>query len=135
MAERRLILRRDERVPPPNKMDQNIVSAINRVLFQQKAPAHIRIMNARRNGKGSITAIRHQNATSEMALRYRDIIITAPRTVDRGVFDVEENESCQRQKIHAVPLTRYMRKGTEGLQKTREEFAAENEAIEIPTQV
>jgi len=87
-------------------MDQEIASAINRVLFQQKAPAPIRIMNAKRNAKGAITAITHPNATAEMALYYRDIIITAARTVDTGVVDVEENESWERLKIHAVPLIR-----------------------------
>jgi len=135
MADRRLILRRDETVPLPNKMDQEIGSGINRALFHQQAPAHIRIMNARRNVKGPITAITHQNATAEMAMQYRDIIITAARTVDRGVVDVEENETWERLKIHAVPLMRYMGKGTEGLQKMREEFEAENKGIAIPTQV
>jgi len=135
MAERRLILRRDESVPLSNKMDQEIVSAINRALFHQKAPAHIRIMNAMRNAKGAITAITHPNTTAEMALQYRDIIITGARTVDKGVVDVEENESWERLKIHTVSLVRYMGKGMEGLQKMREEFEAENEGIVIPTQV
>jgi hypothetical protein len=92
MADKRLILSRDESVPLPNKMDQEIASAINRALFHQQAPAHNRIMNARRNAKGAITAIAHQNATAEMAMRYRDVIIMPARTVDRGVVDVEENE-------------------------------------------
>jgi hypothetical protein len=116
-------------------MDQEIASAINRALFHQKAPAHVRIMNAKRNARGTITAVTHQNATAAMALMYRDVIITAARTVDKGVIDVEENESWERLKIHAVPLVRYMGKGTEGLQKMREEFEAENEGIAIPTQV
>jgi len=50
-------------------------------------------------------------------VRYRDIIITAARTVDTGVVDDEENESRDRLKINAVPLMQYMGKGTEGLQK------------------
>jgi hypothetical protein len=41
MAERCLILRRDECVPLSNKMDQEIASAIHRALFHQKALAHI----------------------------------------------------------------------------------------------
>jgi len=106
LADRRLIIRRDENVPLANKMDQEIASAINRALFHQQAPAHIRIMNARRNTKGANTAIRHQNVTAEMALRYRDIIITAARTVDKGVIDVKENESWERLKIRAVALVR-----------------------------
>jgi len=135
LTNRLIILRRDEKVPLPNKMDQEIVLAINRPLFHQQAPAHIRIMNARRNYNGAITAITHQNATAEMALHYRDIIITAARTVDKGVIDVEENESWERLKIHGVPVVWYMGKGTEGLQKMREEFKAENEGIVIPAQV
>jgi hypothetical protein len=113
-------------------MDQEIASAINRVLFHQQAPAHIRIMNARRNAMGAITVITHQNATGEMPLQYRDIILKAARTVDKGVIDVEENETWERLNIHAVSLVRYMGKGTEGLQKMREEFEAENEGLVIP---
>jgi len=92
-------------------------------------------MNARRNAKGAITAIMNQNATAEMAMRYRNMIITATRTLDKGVLDVEKTETWGRQKIHAVPLVRYMGRGTEGLQKMGEEFEAENESIAIPTQV
>jgi hypothetical protein len=135
MAERCLIGRSDESVPLPNKMDQEIVSAINRVLFHQQAPAHIRIINARRNAKGAITAITHQNTTAGMVLRYRDIIITAVRTVDKGVVDVADNESWERLKIHAVPLVQYMGNGMLGLHKMWEEFEAENKGVAIPTEV
>jgi hypothetical protein len=41
-----------------------------------------------------------------MSLQYRVIIITAARTVHKGVVDVEENESWERLKIHALPLVR-----------------------------
>jgi hypothetical protein len=92
-------------------------------------------MNARRNAKGKITAFMHQNATAEMTMQYCDIIITAARTIDRGVVDVEENVTWERLQIHAVPLMRYMGKGTEGLHMMREEFEAENEGIVIPTEV
>jgi len=70
-----------------------------------------------------------------MALQYRNIIIMAAKTVDKGVVDVEENEPWERMKIHAVPLVLYMGKGTDGLQKMREEFEAENEGVVIPAQV
>jgi hypothetical protein len=116
-------------------MVPEIASAINRALFLRKAPAHIWIMNAKRNTKGVITAITHPNATEEMAMWYGNIIIMAARTVDRGVVHVEENVNWERVKIHAVPLVWYMGKGTQGLQKMREEFEVENEGIENPTQV
>jgi hypothetical protein len=34
MADTRLILRRDESIPPPRKMNAEIASAVNRALFQ-----------------------------------------------------------------------------------------------------
>jgi len=89
IAERGLILRRDKRVPPPNKMDRQIASAINRAVFHLQTPAHIRILEMRRNAKGTITRFTNQNATAEMALQYRDIIITTARTVEKAVVDVE----------------------------------------------
>jgi len=93
MADRPQILKRDESIPLPRKMDEEIASAVNRALFQPQAPAHVRIMNARRNEKATMTAITHQNATAEMALLYRDIIMKAARSVDKGIIDVEGKES------------------------------------------
>jgi len=97
-------------------MDHDIVSASNRALFHQQAPAHIKIVNARRNAQGAIIAITHQIATPEMALQYHNRIITAVRMVNTGVVDVEENESWDGIKIHAVHLVWYMGKDTDGLQ-------------------
>jgi hypothetical protein len=74
-------------------------------------------MNTRRNAKGAITTITHQNATQEMALLYGDIIITSARTVNKGAVDVEGNETWARLEIYPVPLVWYMGKGTEALQK------------------
>jgi hypothetical protein len=135
MAERRLISRRDESVSPPNKMNQEIASAINRVPVQQEAPAHNRIMNARRNPKGAIMTIMHQNETVDLALQYHDIITTVARTDDKQVIDVEENESSERLKIHAVPLVRCMRIGAEAVQTMGEELGTENTGVTTPTQV
>lgn len=63
-------------------------------------------MNARRNANNVITAIRHQNSTAEMALQQCDIIMTAARAVDKGVVDVEHNQSWEMRKIHTIPLIR-----------------------------
>ena len=114
-------------------MDQEIASAITRAHFHPKALGHIRIMNIKRGAKGAITAITYPHATAERALEYGNIIITTARTVNKGVVDVEENVSCERLKINAVHLTRYMGKGTESLQKMLEQFEAENEGIVVPT--
>jgi len=93
MAQRHLILRREERVLLRNKMDLEIASAINRALLHKEALAHGKIMNAKTYRKGTITAITIGNATAGMALGYRNGIITAARMVDKGVIDVEENKS------------------------------------------
>jgi len=106
MADRRLILSGDESIPLPRKMDKELTSAVNRALFQQQTPAHVRIMNARRNAKGTITAITHQNASAEMALLYRDISIKAARSVAKGIIDMEGNKSWDRLKIDTCPLVR-----------------------------
>jgi len=68
MAERRLILRTEKSVPLGNNMDQEIALAINTALFQQMAPAHIRIINKNANARGTIVAHTHQNPTTAMAL-------------------------------------------------------------------
>jgi len=60
-----LSLRMDESMPLPNKMHDDIMSAVHTVLFQQHALAHDRIMNAKTNTRGAITAFMHQNATAE----------------------------------------------------------------------
>jgi hypothetical protein len=48
----------------------------------------------------------HQNATAEMAFVYRDIMNKAARSADKGIINVEANESWERLKIHTVPLVR-----------------------------
>jgi hypothetical protein len=92
-------------------------------------------MNAKKIAAGAITAITHQNSIVEMALLYHDVFITAAKSVDKGIIDGEENQSWETQKIHAVPLIWYMRKGAEGLQQMQKEFEAENEVIVNPTHV
>jgi len=113
MPDRRLILRRDASIPLPRKMDEEIASAVNRALFQQQAPAHVRMMNVTVNAKGTLTTITHHNAAAVMALLYRDIIIEAARSVDKGIIDVEGNKSWEELKIHTVPLVKYIGNGTE----------------------
>jgi len=48
---------------------------------------------------------------------------------------IKENESMGRLNIHAVPLVRYMGKGTDGSQRIEEEHDAEHACLVIPTQV
>jgi len=120
MSERSMISRRDESVPPPNKMDQEIAPTIHRAQFAQKALGHIRIMNTNRHSRGIIMAVTDNKATAAMAQIYRSVNITTACTVTKVVIDVRENKSWDRLKIHAVPLVRYMGKGIECLKKMQE---------------
>jgi len=111
------------------------MSALNRALLNLKAPAPMTIAKANRNAKRTFAAITHPNATAEMALQYRNIIIAAARTVDKGAVDLEENVCWERLTIHVVRLIRYMRQGTEGLQKMNKQYKAQHKGIVIPTEV
>jgi hypothetical protein len=71
----------------------------------------------------------------KMALRYHDIIMTALRPVDNEVVDVNKNNTWERQKIHEVPLVRYLGKVTGGLPKMRVDSEVQTEGIAIPTLV
>jgi len=113
-------------------MDAEIASAVNKQLFEQQALAHVPIMTARRNARGTITAITHQNATAERALLYRDIIIKTPRSVDTGIINVERNELWERVKNNTVSLVGYIGMGAQGLPKMGEEIQAEYEGVTIP---
>jgi len=64
---------------------------MNSAHIHTQAMAHIRIMNVKRNVKGSITAITHQNVNVEIALPFHDIIITSASNVYKGVIDVKYN--------------------------------------------
>jgi hypothetical protein len=135
MAVTPLIFWRNESEPILNKLDQEIVSGINRALSHQQAPAHIKLIPARRKGKSTITAITHQNRTEQMDIQCQDNNMTGVGNLEERLLDVQEHETWDSLKIHEVPLVHYMGKGTEGLQKRREEFEAENKGVAIPTQV
>jgi hypothetical protein len=135
MAERHLILSRDETVQPPNKMDQEIVSEINKALFHQKSLAHIPIMNTRMNPSSANTAFAEGHVTVAMALMNRDVIITEAGAVNKGVIDVRENKSWESLTIHAVPLVRYKGNSTESLQKILDEIHSGNKGVAIHVQV
>jgi len=92
MPDSRLDLRRDERILRPNQMDAALASAFHRALLQCQGPAHVRIMNASRNARGTITAITNQNAMVEIFLFYRAINIKTAQSADKGIIDVKGNK-------------------------------------------
>jgi hypothetical protein len=135
MEKRRILLVRNQSTPATTKKDADIQSAINRALFQNSVPYWIRLRDIHRNERGTITGTTTEFCTAEMLLQYRDTVIIAARTVDKGIVDVEANESWGRVKVHGVPLERYVGKGTHGLEKFKEEVQAENAGVVIPLAV
>lgn len=101
----------------------------------QTALAHIWMMIPGPNAIGAITAITHQYATVAMVLTDCDRIINTACIINKGVIEVEEIKSWELLKVFTVPLVKYMRKGTEGLQLMQYRIHAENEEVVITVQV
>ena len=101
---------------------EDIHSAVNRALHREKVPHFVRIQEIRRNGKFTVTGVTTPTASARMLMSYKDIVVTAARTVDIGVVDVEVNEVWKRLKVHGIPLARYMGEGTNGTERLREEI-------------
>lgn len=82
-------------------MNKDNVLEIESTLFRQQAPDAITIMNTRRNAKGTVKAIMHQNGTAAMALPKCYIINRAARTVNHRVVNVANIEFRERLMINA----------------------------------
>ena len=135
MGDRRLIVRRDKSGPLQRKMGEEIALVINRVHFRQQPPAHIRIMNVRRNSTGTITQDMHQNATAEMASLYSYVIIPMASNVNKGVINIRGNQTRKWLKIHAVCLIRYMGNCMDELQNLGEDIQVEHKGGAIPAKM
>jgi hypothetical protein len=132
MDKRRIIFLWDKALPPAHCTGEDYKSEINRALLKARAPNWIRIREVKRNHKGMVTGLTTEMCTVDNLRKYEAVIIKVARTVDRGIVGFEENEAWQRLKIHGVPLNRYVGRGTNGLEKLREEVQAENAGVIIP---
>jgi hypothetical protein len=93
------------------------------------------MMNLDPNAIGAITVITYHYAPVVMALMDCDRIINPACTVIQVVMEVGKNKSWELLKVFAVPLMKYMYKGTEGLQLMQCRIHAENNEVVIPVQV
>lgn len=105
------------------------------MLYQEGVPSHIRIFQLRKNTRGTLAGLSTPFAPVEQLLLYKDTVIRAARTMDPTIVDITANETWRRVKIHGVSLSRYLGKGTHGLDKLRQEIEAENEGVEISMQM
>lgn len=77
----------------------------------------------------------YPTSSADELLKHRDTVIRAARAVDPGVAGLEARMSWWWTKIHAIPVARYLGKGTNGTEALREEIEAENDGIKIPSRV
>lgn len=80
----------------------------------------------------SITGLARENASADMRIVEREIIVTVLRMVDPGIIDIEKNETSERVKMDRNNRDQYMAKRSGGLEKLREEIHAENRGVVIP---
>jgi len=133
MEKRRVTLKRDNGLPLSQKKDLDISSEVNRALFEAKVPHFVRIQGVTKNTRGSLSTITTPGATTEMLIRYREIVIKVARKVDAGIVDIETSELWERVKMHGINFDRYLGKKTGGgLEKLRQELQAENEGVVLP---
>jgi len=133
MEKRRVTFKRDHGLPLSQKKDLDILSEVNRALFEAKVPHFVRIQGVTKNTQGCLSTITTPAATAEMWIRYREIVIKAARKVDAGIVDIKANELWERVKMHAVNFDRYLGKKTGGgLEKLSQVLQAENEGVVLP---
>ena len=133
MEKRRVTFKRDNGLPLAQKKDLDILSEVNRALFEATVPFFVRIQGVTKNTRGCLSTITTPGATAEMLIKYREIVIKAARKVDTGIVDIETNEIWERVKMHGINFDRYLGKKTGGgLEKLRQELQAENEGVVLP---
>ena len=67
-------------------------------------------------------------------LEHYDTVIQAVRSADIGVMDLESRESWWWLKVHAIPVARYLCRGSNGAETLLKDLEAENEGPESPPQ-
>ena len=73
--------------------------------------------------------------SAEQLARHRDEVLRAARTVDPSDTDLETRTAWWWVKAHAIPVARYLGKGSRGTDSLREELEVENEGVKIPSTI
>ena len=68
-------------------------------------------------------------------LEFYNVAIRAARSADPGVTGLEARESWWWAKAHAIPVARYLGRGSNGTETLRRELEAENEGVRIPSTI
>lgn len=111
----------------------SVQAAVNRALHQEGASVRTQDFFLTRGGKyrGSTSP----TSCASQLLEFRAVAIRAARSADPAVTDLEARESWWWAKAHAIPVARYLGRGSNGTETLRKKLEAENEGIRIPSTI
>jgi hypothetical protein len=84
------------------------------------------------NVRGTITALATPEASADMLVAWREVVVKAARRIDQRIIDLEKNETWEKVKMHGISFDQYAVKKSGGLEKLRQEIQAENEGVVVP---
>lgn len=105
---------------------------------QQDAPPHRSKRASPRplpDASGKYRGSTRPTSNAGQLLEHRDAVIQAARKADPAVTGLEARTSWWWLKVNAVPVARFLGRGSNGTDSLREELEAENEGLAIPSAV
>ena len=90
-----------------------------------------RVGSFRRSPRGNLFGPTSPTSAAAMLITQRGIILRVTRTIGPGVIDLETAPTWKRVRIHGVPVSPYVGRGSLGMEKLREELEAENDWVKI----
>lgn len=115
------------------KRNPSVQAAINKPLHQKGASVRVQDLFLTQSGKYRGSAQPTSNA--DQLIEHRETVLQAARKVDPGVKGLEAKQSWWWIKVHAIPVARFVGKGSNGTEALREELEAENEGLPIPSAI
>jgi hypothetical protein len=127
----RVPFKRNNTLPISQKQDVEIVSAVNRALHASRVPHHIIMRKITTHVRGTITALATPQASADMLVAWREVVVTATRSIDQGIINLEKNETWEKVKMHGISFDQYAVKKSGGLGKLRQEIQSEKEGVVV----
>ena len=110
-----------------------VQAALNKELHRIGAGGRVRDLILTQSGKyrGSTDF----TMSAEKLYRYRDEVIRVSRTADSCAIGLEARTAWWWVKAHAIPVARYLGRGSGGTDSPRTDLEIENEGFKIPSAI
>ena len=108
-----------------------VQAAINKELHKIGAEARIQDLFLTRSGK--YRGLTRPTNSAEQLLGHRHEVIQAALSADPSITGLETRTAWWWVKAHAIPVARYLGKGSRGTDSLREELEVEYEGVKIPS--